>query len=54
MVKILKALGGECKAKQNRYRKLGVLPTFQSNNFLKIQEYPSVDDSEDKKRLHGA
>ena len=32
---------------------LGVLPKFQSKNFLKIQKYPSVDDSEGKKRLHG-
>ena len=33
--------------------KLGVLLKFQSKNFLKIKEYPSVDDSEAKKRLHG-
>ena len=32
--------------------KLGVLPKFQSKNFLKIQEYSNVDDSEGKKRLH--
>ena len=40
-------------AKQTRRRKLGVLPKFQSNKFLKMQEYPSVDDSEGKKRLLG-
>ena len=26
---------------------------FHSKNFLKIQEFASVDDSEGKKRLHG-
>ena len=31
----------------------GVLPKFDSKSFLKIQEYPSVDDFEGKKRLHG-
>ena len=41
------------KAKQNRGLKLGVLAEFQSKKFLKIQECPSVDDSEGKKRLHG-
>ena len=49
---IITALGGEYKEKQTRRRKLGVLPKFQSKNFLKIQEYPGVDDSEGKKRLH--
>ena len=40
--------------KQNRCRELGVLPKFHGKNFLKIQvEYPSVDDFEVKKRLHG-
>lgn len=33
--------------------KLGVLLKFQCKNFLKIKEYPSVDDSEAKKRLDG-
>ena len=46
-------LGGECKAEQNRGPELGVLPKFHRKNFLKIQEYPSVDDFEGKKRLHG-
>ena len=41
-----KALGGEYKAKQNLTHKLGVFPTFQSKNSFKVQEYPSVDDSE--------
>ena len=36
---IFTALGGEYKAKQNRWRKLSVLPKFQSKNSLKIQEY---------------
>ena len=45
--------GGEYKAKQNRSRKLGVLRKLQSKDFSKIQEYPSVHDSEGKKRLHG-
>ena len=47
------ALGGECKAEQNRCRELGVLPKFHSKAFLKIHEYPSADDFEGKKRLHG-
>ena len=47
------ALGGEYKAEQNRCRKLGVLPKFHSKAFLKINEYPSADDFEGKKRLHG-
>ena len=47
------AVGGEYKAEQNRCRELGVLPKFHGKNFLKIQEYPSVDDFEGKKRLHG-
>ena len=46
------ALGGEYKAQKNRFRELSVLPKFHSKNFLKIQEYPSVDDFEGKKRLH--
>ena len=50
---IFTALGGEYKAEQNHCRELGVLPKFQSKNFLKIQEYLSVDDFEGKKRLHG-
>ena len=37
--------------RQYRCRKLSILPKFQSRNSLKIQEYPSIDDSEDKKRL---
>ena len=43
------------KAEQNRCRELSVLPfhKFHSKNFLKIQEYPGVDDFEGKKRLHG-
>ena len=47
------ALGGEYKTGQNRCRKLGVLPKFHGKNFLKIQQYPSADDFEGKKRLHG-
>ena len=50
---IFTTLGGEYKAKQNNCCELGVLPKFQSKNFLKIQEYLSVDDFEGKKRLHG-
>ena len=45
--------GGEYKAEQNCCLELGVLPKFHSKNFLKIQEYPSVDDSEGKKILRG-
>ena len=30
-----------------------VFSKFQSKNFIKIQEYPSVDDFEGKKRLPG-
>ena len=37
--------------RQYRCRKLGILPKFERRNSLKIQEYPSIDDSEDKKRL---
>ena len=37
------------KAEQNRCHELGVLPKFHGKNFLKIQEYPSVDDFEGKK-----
>ena len=51
--KTFTTLRGEYKAKQSRRRKLGVLPKFQSKNFLKTREYPSVDNSEGKKRLHG-
>ena len=50
------ALGGEYKGhkgEQNRCRELGVLPKFRSKAFLKIHEYPSADDFEGKKRLHG-
>ena len=50
---IFTALGGEYKAEQNRCRELGVLAKFQSKAFLKIHEYPSSDDFEGKKRLHG-
>ena len=50
---IFTALGGEYKAEQNRCRELGVLPKFQSKTFLKIYEYPSADDFEGKKGLHG-
>ena len=44
---IFTALGGEYKAEQNRCRELIVLPKF------KRHEYPSADDFEGKKRLHG-
>ena len=47
------ALGGEYKAEQNRCRELGVCQRFRVRTFLKIQEYPSVDDLEGKKKLHG-
>ena len=51
---IFTALGGEYKAKQNRCRKMGVLPKFESKNVLKIQVmHPSFDDSEGLKKLHG-
>ena len=43
----------QCKAEQNRCRELGVLPKFHGKAFLKIHEYPSADDFEGKKRLHG-
>ena len=43
----------QVKAEQNRCRELGVLPKFHSKAFLKIHEYPSADDFEGKKRLHG-
>ena len=49
----LPAPPGEYKGEQNRCRELGVLPKFQSKTFLKIHEYPSADDFEGKKRLHG-
>ena len=48
---LIGSLGGEYKAKQNCCRKLCVLPKFQNKNFLKIQKYPRIDDSEGKKRL---
>ena len=50
---IFTTLGGEYKAEQNRCRELGVLPKFYSKAFLKIHEYPSADDFEGRKRLHG-
>ena len=50
---IFTALGSDYKAEQNRCRELGVLPKFHSKAFLKIHEYPSADDFEGKKRLHG-
>ena len=49
---IFTAQGGDYKAKRNRCCKLGVLRKFQRKNVLKILEYPSVNDSERKKRLH--
>ena len=50
---IFTALGGEYKAEQNGCRELGVVAKFQSKAFLKMHEYPSCDDFEGKKRLHG-
>ena len=50
---IFTALGGEYEAEQNRCCELRVLPKFHSKAFLKINEYPSADDLEGKKRLHG-
>ena len=50
---IFTALGGEYKAEQNRCRELVVLPKFHSKGFFKRHEYPSADDFEGKKRLHG-
>ncbi|CAH3168608.1 unnamed protein product, partial [Porites evermanni] len=50
---IFTALDGEYKAEHNRGRELGVLPKFHSKAVLKIHEYPSADDFERKKRLHG-
>ena len=44
------ALGGEYKTKQSRYRELGALPKFSSKNFLKIQEYLTVDRFEGRKK----
>ena len=41
------------QAEQNRSRELGVLPKIHGKAFLKIHKYPSADDSEGKKRLHG-
>ena len=43
----------EYKVEQNRCRELGVLPKFHSKAFLKIHEYPSADEVQGKKRLHG-
>lgn len=42
------------KAEQNLCRELGLLAKFQGKNFLKMQEYASVDayDFEGKKRLY--
>ena len=41
--------------KQNKiaFVNFGVLPKFHSKAFLEIHEYPSADDFEGKKRLHG-
>ena len=50
---IFTALGGEYKAQENRCRELVVLPKFHSKGFFKRHEYPSADDFEGKKRLHG-
>ena len=50
---IVTALGGEHKDEQNRCRELVVLPKSHSKAFLKIREYPSTDDFEGKKRVHG-
>ena len=50
---IFTALSGEYKAEHNRCRELGVLPKFHGKAFLKTHEYPSADDFEGKKRLHG-
>ena len=41
------------QGEQNRCREMGVLPKFHSKTFLKIHEYPSADDFQGKKRLHG-
>ena len=49
IVKYPPRLGGEYKAEQSRCRELSVLPKFHSKAFLKVQEYPSVDDFEGKK-----
>ena len=46
-------LDGEYKAEKNRCHELGVLPKFHSKAFLKIHAYPSADDCEGEKRLHG-
>ena len=46
-------LYSEYKAEQNRCRELGVLPKFLSKGFMKIHQYPSADDFEGKKTLHG-
>ena len=46
-------LGSEYKAEQNRCHELGVLQKFHSKAFLKVHKYPSADDFEGKKRLHG-
>ena len=41
------------KTEQNHCCELGVLPRFHSKAFMKIHEYPSADDFEGQKRLHG-
>ena len=52
---IFTALGGKYKAKEKNIvcRKMSFLWKFHGKNFLKIQEFASVDDSGGKKRLHG-
>ena len=39
---IFTALGGEYKAKQNRCRELGVLPSFRVRTFLKYKNIPEL------------
>ena len=39
---IFTALGGEYKAKQNRCRELGVLPSFRVRSFLKYKNIPEL------------
>ena len=52
---IFTALGGKYKAKEKNIvcPKMSFLWKFHGENFLKIQEFASVDDSESKKRLRG-
>ena len=52
---IFTALGGKYKAKEKNIvcPKMSFLWKFHGKNFLKIQEFASVDDSESKKRLRG-